>query len=516
MVESLLKRTTPESVGVNPSDLIQLFQYLKNPTLDVHSFMVVRHGYVIAESWWKPYTSEKRHALFSASKTFTGLAVGFAIQDGLLSLEDRVVSFFPERLPAKTCEYMEMIKVRDLLTMTTGFAQDPHDFPWPRPDDVNGIGPHCCHKGIALPKIDWIRNFFDHYVAYKPGTEFVYCTHASYMLSCIVQKVTGMTTSAYLNKKMFEPMGIGDPFWEISPDGCTVGGWGLMLTTEQLAAVGQMLLDQGTFAGQRLLSREWVKDATSVHITLDHLHDPHVAGYGYQIWIDDREKAFSFRGAFGQMCLVVPGKDMVLAWTGGTNSEDRADMLVKIWDLFIHRVDCGSSQNVLLNAQEAVSANKILAEMLTSMNIPAAAGKPSWQEERAVKYSEKRYRFGDNRINFTDISMKFASNPEEHDELTLGLNGKLFTVPVGYNQWLHGYTCVPDEDTDTDISVIFHSISCSGAWKDEGYCLVMCFDETSYINTANIIFRDGCLIFRHTRNLSFYPAVNTVLTGVEV
>lgn len=505
-LDYLLQRTTPWEVGIDSGKLTKLYEFLAKPEMGLHSFMVVRHGKVASEAWWAPYAPEKPHTLFSSSKTFTGLAVGFAVQDGLLSLNDRVVDFFPERLPAKTCENMEKMRVRHLLTMTTGFAKDPHDFPWPRPDDVLATGPHCCHMGIDQPQIDWIRNFFDHYVAYEPGTSFAYCTHASYMLSAVVQKVVGKTVSEYLNEKLFRPLGIGTPFWQSSPDGCSVGGWGLMLTTEQLATVGQWMLNGGNWNGEQLLSQAWIKDATSVHITMEHLDEPGIAGYGYQIWIDQRQGAYYFRGAFGQICIVIPGKNMVIAYTGGSSAQARQEALEQIWNLLIEPA------GDVLPAPE----NSLALERLTgSLCIRPAFGAPSWETKQAALWNKKHYIFGDNRLNFTDLSLEFACRPGQCDYLTLGLNGRQFTVPVGYNTWLRGKTCVPTEQTDTDVSIIFENVSCSGAWNGDHYHIRLCFDETSYINELDITFRQGGVQLHHTRNCSFFAASNTVLTGVE-
>lgn len=473
--------------------------------MGLHSFLVMRHGKIASEGYWAPYAPQKPHTLFSASKTFTGLAVGFAVQDGLLSMEDRVVDWFPDYLPARACENMEKMRVRHLLMMSTGFAKDPHDFPWPRPDDVLATGPHCCHAGIEIAQIDWIRNFFDHYVAYEPGTEFVYCTHGTYMLSVLVQRAVGKTVSEYLNEKLFAPLGIGAPFWEKNPDGYTVGGWGLMLTTEELARVGQLLLNGGKWNGEQLLNREWVREATSVQITMEHLDEPHIAGYGYQIWVDGREDAFLLRGAFGQICAVIPGKDMVIAYTGGSGAEVRRQAWEKIWELVVE--PAGSPLDE--------ADDPALRELTASLCIQPAAGTPSCRTSEAALYSGKHYRLGDNRLGFTDFSMKFASAPDECDELTLGYNGRLFTVPVGYGEWRRGRTCVSAAETDTDISVLFENVSCTGAWENGAYHLVLCFDETSYVNDIVVDFRPGGVILHHSRNCTFFSAVNAVLTGIE-
>ncbi len=508
---AFFERSLPAAEGVRASDLAELYRYLEDPALGLHSFMAVRHGKVIAEAWWNPYAPEKPHTLFSASKSFTGLAVGLAAEDGLLSLTDKVVSFFPERLPARTGEYMEKMTVKDLLTMSTGFAKDPHDFPWPRPDDVNGTGAHCCHAGIELPLIDWIRGFFDHYVSYEPGTEFVYSTEASYMLSAIVQKAVGCTVSEYLNRKMFIPMGIGEPFWEESPDGVSCGGWGLMLTTEELAAVGQMMLNGGVFNGRRILPEAYIRDATSPHVSTAHLGRPFCNGYGYQIWLDDREGTYMFQGAFGQILAVIPGKDMVLSYTSGANRPERDKVWNHIWELLLDRVDKEPAKEAEAEKRDQAELNRLTA----GMKIPAAKGKPSWEMPEKAVYSGREYLLGDNRLNFSMFSMKFAGNPGETDRLTMEVPEGRFTVPVGYGCFAQGKTCVPTEKTDTDVSVVFESVSCSGAWTDKGYHLILCFDETSYINEMMVEFTPGGIKLHHSRICSFYPAVNAFLTGVE-
>ncbi len=478
--------------------------------MGVHTMAILRHGKLISEAYWTPYAEEKHHVLYSASKTFTGLAVGFAVEDGLLKLTDRVVSYFPERLPAKHGEYMEKMTVWDMLTMSTGFAKDPHAFEWPRPDDVLATGPHCCHEGIEPPRVDWIRNFFNHYVAYEPGTEFVYCTHGTFMLSVIVQKVTGKTVSEYMNEKLFGPLGLGTPFWESNPDGYTVGGWGLMLTAEQLAVVGQWMLNRGKWNGVQLLSEEWIRQATSVQMEISHDREDYIAGYGYQMWICDRYGAFFFRGAFGQVCAVIPEKDMVFAYTGANDKATRK----KIWESIMENILEHTSEEPL---PEDPTATAQLAATIDSLGILVAEGTGSIGNELAAAVSGKHYCFGDNRLNYAGITMTFAKEEGENDTFTLYLaDGRSFTVPVGYNCWLEGKTCVDYSETDTDVSLIFTSTACSGAWKDGHYILKVCFDETNYINTFDLEFRGNAMILHHSRNNSFYEATTATLVGVEV
>lgn len=500
----LLKRISPEQAGVDPKNLTAFFKEVADPEMGLNSFVAVRNGSIIGEAYWAPYAKEKPHVLYSASKSFTGLSALFAAQDGLLSLEDRVVDFFPERLPAKHCENMEKMRIRDLLTMSTGFEKDPHDFDWPRPDDILATGPHCCHNGVELPRNDWIRNFFHHYVAYEPGTEFVYCTHGSFMLSCCVEKAVGMNVSAYMNEKLFKPLGIGEPFWEANPDGHTVGGWGLMLTAEQLALVGQWMLQKGKWNGVQLLDEKWIEEASSVQMLIGNTKEDHIAGYGYQMWIGEEYGTYFFRGAFGQILAIVPEKNMAFAYTGANGKPERQ----KIWEAIVkYIIEPAKDEKLVENTVAQAALDEITAEM----NIPVQQGEDPMQHPELTAFGGKRFVFGDNRLNYTSAAVGF----ENGCTLTLGLNGREFTVPVGYGEWKQGETCVKNEETDTDISLIFRSVSCSGAWVDGHYVIKACFDETNYINTFDFFFAGNAVILKHSRNNSFYDAVNCTITGVE-
>ncbi len=496
-----LPRVLSHEVGIDAKALLALFNELDSPELGLHSLMVVRHNKVVAEGWWNPYQPEKPHVLFSMSKTFTGLAVGFAVQDGFLKMDDKVVSFFADMLPAKTCEYMEKMTIRNLLTMSTGFAVDPHDFNWPREDDVQGTGPHCFHNFEVKNEINWVRNFFEHYVAYEPGTEFVYCTHASYMLAVIVQRAVGKTAFLYLQEKLFAPLGIENASWETCPQGYNVGGWGIMLKTEDMAKVGIFLLNQGKWEDKQLLDSKWVKEATSCQIEIHSPLESDIEGYGYQIWIYNKEDAYAARGACGQFCVVLPQRDAVITLFSGTNSKEREQICDAIWDILVPAMKD--------TAEEDKVAQKKLEQKLTSLRIPTPSGKPSSKSDIAQEYSGIHYELAKNHLGLTSIQFNFG----EEDQLTLGVNGMKFTTGIGYNQWVGGKTCIKTKDTDTDVSIIFESISCAGAWDGEVYHLQLCFDETSYINTLEIHFDEKGIMIDHSRNCSFMQSTTTRLMG---
>jgi CubicO group peptidase (beta-lactamase class C family) len=296
-----LPRSTPEAQGL-PTKAVCDFVETVDKINTLHSFMIVRHGHVIAEGWWKPEAADKPHVLHSLSKSFNSTAVGLAIAEGKLSLDDPVLKFFPDDAPAEPSENLKSMKVRDLLTMSCG-----HDV---ESKIVNGA-----------PSV---KQFLAHPVPHKPGTHFQYNTHGSYMLSAIVTRVTGKTTLEYLKPRLFEPLGIENPEWPSSPEGNTLGGFGLKLCTEDVAKFGQLYLQKGKWKGKQLIPEKWVEQATSKQVPND--QEPHSKigidwwqGYGFQFWRCTHE-SFRGDGAQGQLCVVIPDKDVVVVITAETGS----------------------------------------------------------------------------------------------------------------------------------------------------------------------------------------------------
>lgn len=294
-----LPRSTPEAEGLSSQSILDFLAAAvgQGPGQELHSLMIVRHGKVVAEGWWHPYGPERRHLLFSLSKSFISSAIGIAIGEGLLGLDDKVISFFPEETPPSPSENLSAMKVRHLLSMATGQSSEP----WPNLDGRNSP--------------DWVASFLNHPVEFAPGTSFLYNSIATFMLSAILQKLSGLTALEYLKPRLLEPLGITEATWDRNPDGIVVGGWGMSICTESIAKFGQLYLQDGVWDGQRLLPEGWVAEATQSHI--DNGPNENAdwgGGYGFQFW---RCKHGCYRadGAFGQLCVVIPQCDMVVAIT---------------------------------------------------------------------------------------------------------------------------------------------------------------------------------------------------------
>lgn len=306
-----LPRSTPSKKLEKAME--KYLEAVKNAGQDLHSIMIVQHGNVLAEKWMSEGKEDEPHVLNSVSKTFTASAIGFAIAEGKLKLTDKVISFFPDQLPANISENLEAMTIHDLLTMTCGHDSDLRS---------NERAARNADKG-------WVEQFLAYPVDHKPGTFFAYNSPGTYMLSAIVQKVTGEKLVDYLYPRLFRPLGIVNVKWQESPEGINCGGWGLYLKTEDLAKMGQLFLQKGKWDGQQVLPEEWIAEASAKQIaSFPAGMDPEAAkkskisentndwmqGYGYQMW-RCRHNAYRADGADGQYILIIPEKDAVIAVT---------------------------------------------------------------------------------------------------------------------------------------------------------------------------------------------------------
>ena len=263
-----LPRSSPEAQGVSSAGIRAFVEAADLKVNTLHSFMLVRHGHVVAECWWKPEAADKPHVMHSLSKSFTCTAVGLAVAEGKLNIDDHVLKFFPDDAPAEPSENLKAMRVRDLLTMT------------------------CGHETEAkfTPDTPWVKTFLAQPVPHKPGTHFQYNTPGSYMLSAIVTKVTGQTVLDYLKPRLFEPLGIENPQWQASPQGISCGGFGLFIRTEDIAKFGLLYLQKGKWNGKQLVPASWVEMATSKQVENKDAPSGRgnkpdwQQGYGFQFW----------------------------------------------------------------------------------------------------------------------------------------------------------------------------------------------------------------------------------------
>ena len=277
---------------------------------ELHSLMVLRDGKVIFERYEAGHGPDELHILWSASKTFTATAVGFACQEGLITTDDKVVSFFgAEELPEEISPWLAQMTIHDLLVMSSGIEIVTTDI-----------------RAMTRlnPDLNWAKVTLCSRLNFEPGTMFHYNGMDTYLLSVIVSKVTGEQMSSYLERKLFKPLGIKEWIWKKSPQGYDTGGWGLFLNLESLAKMGQFMLQRGVWNGKRLLNEEWFDNAMSPQIMqhqgrgeseewiAEHANDDWNRGYGYQMWCCTHG-AYRLNGAWSQFCVIIPDKNAVVA-----------------------------------------------------------------------------------------------------------------------------------------------------------------------------------------------------------
>lgn len=460
-----LPRSLPEAQGVAPGGLLDFVKTIEAQKLNVHSLMVVKHGQVVAEGWWAPYAPQLRHTLYSLSKSFTSTAVGMAVAEKRLTVDDKVVSFFPDDVPATISPNLAAMRVKDLLTMSTG-----HD------KDTTGS-----LRGGKEP--NWVKAFLAQPVDHEPGTFFVYNSGATYMLSAIVQKLTGQPILAYLKPRLFGPLGIEGEDWEVSPQGINTGGWGLRLRTEDIAKFGQLYLQKGVWNGKRLIAESWINDATRAEVQSkggkgDASVNDWIQGYGYQFW-RCRNDAYRGDGAFGQYCIVLPKEDAVIAITSETSNMQ--GVLDAVWNHILPAL-----RRIGLPSYKA--EQEALTKKLTTLAFtPLSAGSTSVV---ASQISGKTYAITDNSLRVKDVSLTFGK-----DGCIFKLQDDRGThqVNCGISRWAESTTTfavaplmltstpVPGGDT--------RKVAASGSWQDPNtFVMIWRFIETAHYDTVTCRF----------------------------
>ncbi len=492
---SALPRSTPEAQGISSTAILAFVEAADQQSVTtnaIQSFMLQRHGHVVAEGWWSPYGPEIPHKLFSLSKSFTSTAVGLAIADGKLSLDDPVLSFFPEDAPSAPGTYLKAMRVRDLLIMSSGQNSNT----------VTRLGEVMRNSARSGEKIT--KAFLAAPVECKPGTLFIYNTPGSYMLSAIVQKVTGETVFDYLRPRLFEPLGIENPTWDASPQGITFGGVGLNIRTEDIARFGQLYLQKGEWKGKQLLPATWVETATARQTSNG--SEPTSdwdQGYGYQFW-RCRHGLYRGDGAFGQFCIVMPQQDAVVAITSGTR--DMQAVMNLVWEKLLPAM-----QPTPLPA-DAESDQK-LEHVLAGLTLHQPQGSAtSATSAIAAQVSGKTYQFPTNAQNIDAVTLEFKG-----PDMTLVVRslGQEYRIACGSGVWKKERTAFVAGADSWVAAPVEQPIATSGAWTaDDTYTVKLAYYETPLALTLTCRFAgDRVLLLNVEYSVNFGPTNPPLLVG---
>lgn len=402
LISTRFPRALPESLGISSEGILAFINAANASGISWHSFMLLRHGRVVAEGWWQPFAADYVHSLYSLSKSFTSTAIGMLVKEGKLDIHQKVISFFPKDLPEQPSANLQQMTVKHLLTMNTGHGTDTLPFLW------QAKGP-------------WTQAFLAQPVAFEPGTHFLYNTGATYMLGAILYAITGQTLQEYLAPRLFEPLGMTGYDWEKSPQGLNVAGYGLRVKTEDIAKLGQLYLQEGQWNGKELLTKSWVKEATGYQTSSQQGNGDWAQGYGYQFW-QCRHGAFRGDGAYGQYCIVIPGKDVVLAVTSQTPDMQRS--LDIMWE---HLLPAIHDNPLPDNPSQQATLQKALERLV----LPVVTGAKS--VPLISRYQNKNWVPDNNDFNVTSMQFNFS---DKGCTWTAKTATGVTTLRCGWEKWV--------------------------------------------------------------------------------
>lgn len=460
-------RAYPEQEGISSGAILGFIDALEEAQPDdIHSVMISRRGQIISEGWWAPYGPEIPHLLWSLSKSFTSTAIGIAQDEGLLDINDPVISFFPDEAPENPSAKLQAMRIKDLLRMNTGHRNEP------RP------------PFLGKDTVSWVKTFLAHEVEFKPGTHFVYNSMATYMCSAILQKVSGESTLEYLVPRLFEPLGITTPTWESDPAGINVGGWGLSLRTEDILKLGNLYLQKGKWEGNQLISAAWVDEATGIQSANgSNPESDWDQGYGYQFW-RCKHNAYRGDGAFGQYCIVVPDKEVVIAITSG--SGDMQGIMNLVWE---HLLPAFGNKILKANPE----SSKTLSDKMQNLAIGTVAGEKN--SPLAPALTGQSFELDENTQGLESVAFNFE-NPAA--EITLTVSGLSYTLKAGFGEYEKDLFPTPD--------LVSQKVAVSGAWESpDTYAINLLYYETPKRMKLSFRFEDDSVYVDIHNRATFGP-----------
>ncbi|MBD5149434.1 MAG: serine hydrolase [Oscillibacter sp.] len=478
-VQQPFPRATPESQGVSSRHIQSFLEELgRGRELYSQSVMILRNGRVICEAAYGSQDLRAAKYTFSACKSVVSLAIGLLIDDGMLSVEDEIASIFDEAGTASLRRKLKGMTVEDLLTMRSGVLFT---------------------EAEALTETDWVRRFLGDAMKSEPGAEFAYSSLNTYMLSAIVCRKTGKTLTEFLQERLFAPMGITDIHWETCPKGIEKGGWGLYIRPEDLAKLGQLVMDGGMWQGQRLLSREYIAAATTAHAI-----PPETTGdfnYGYQIWVGRHENTFLFNGMLGQNVLGFRDSGILVLTHAGADTDFQESRYFEIVSRYFGGTfpdrlpEDEAAQAALADAVRALSAYSREPEAIGPSAAPFLNRSFTVQDDRAASVGllplTLQALYNDYTAGVTSVAV---SSRGGLPELIYREKDALYRLPVGLGR--------PAVTTLDFRGNVFHAAALGRFTHDEEerpvFYIRLDFIETPCVRIIKLVSDGDRLLLRQT------------------
>jgi CubicO group peptidase (beta-lactamase class C family) len=438
------RTSTPEQQGIDSEKLAEALDYIQEKDVNIHSLLFIRNGYVVTDAYFYPFANGSVHDVASVTKSFTATLIGVAISEGnITSVEQPVLEFFPKYTVANIDKKKKAMTLEDLLTMRSGF------------ECINEPSEVTLMQMLASP--DWIQFTLDLPMVEEPGAHFVYCSSNSHLLSGIIKETTGINELDYANKSLFKPLGITNIIWPSDPQGNNHGWGDLHLTPHDMAKLGHLYLNKGTWDGKQIVPAEWMTESTQKQVSLDEGE-----GYGYQWWVSGSIPGlYEARGRGGQRIIVWPEKNIIVVTTGGG-------------------FEPGELGPFLL---ESIKSDKPLPEnpeayKLLQDKIYAAAESPVLEPqpvkplpEIARKIEGKKYILDPNPLGLHSFSLAFNEEKKE----------ALLSLELLGNQEVRSYLLGLDNVSRTSPGNFDLPAAGKGAWESDNIFTIY-LDEVGNIN----------------------------------
>ena len=291
-----------EEVGIDSGPLVEMFDFIRDRQIPVHSVQLVREGRLVLDAYFYPFEPDARHDVASVTKSITSLLVGVATDKGALTnVRQRLSDAFPDRRPAHFDERKAAITLEHLLCMTAGWDC--------------GLEPKEQRLFEMRRSADWLQFMLDLPMMADPGTRWAYCSGNCHVLSMLLSRVTGSNALAFGRQHLFGRLRIDDVAWPADRDGDSHGWGDLQLRPRDMAKIGQLMLQRGRWGEREVLSEAWVAASTSPQVKQPSNRDH----YGYFWWVKgaDFPGMFEAVGRGGQRITVWPARELVVVFTGG-------------------------------------------------------------------------------------------------------------------------------------------------------------------------------------------------------
>ena len=470
--------STPEAVGISSQNIKDFLQKIRDKKICMHSILMIHKGKVIYEEYAKPYTADYLQRMYSVSKSFTALAVGFLEEDGLISLDDKIVDYFPDMAGEDCHPLIRETTIRELLMMT---------------------GPFGTLKGFNRNDPNWTANYFKKIPTYPSGTLFCYDTSGTRVLTALVERLTKKPYIEYLKDKCLRELGFSENSWCIkTPDGFSHGGSGLMATLRDMARFGILLMGKGVVNGKRYINEKFITDAVSPLTFNDSEYVPIRTheGYGYQIWC--MEKGFALKGMGSQQVICVPEKDFIFCCTGDTQGNR------------IHYE--GLYDYLFFDIIDKISPVKEAEDKLT-LDFYALNGRKYIPLQD--KINNVTYKLYENKMEISDLTLSFG----EESKLILNTPRGKKEIKFAMGEYIEGTfpeTHYSGEVLTVPVNREYKCKTC-GAWVSDNQLLIRSYIIDDYLGnlTITIGFKGNKIGLKMVRNAEFFLEEYEGSTGGE-